>query len=419
MNKILGSEAPLTFGSRRDPNGEQLRILTFTTLYPNAEQPNHGIFVETRLRQLLASGKVRSTVIAPVPYFPFRTRFLPQWSRYASIPFHEIRHDIEIFHPRYPVIPRVGMAISPTLLVAGAISLAKRLHSSKRFDVIDAHYFYPDGVAAIRLGRSLDLPVVITARGSDINLIPRYRIPGQLIRQAVAEANGIIAVSAALKKALIELGAGPDIVQVLRNGVDVDLFKPVDREVARQKLALTRRTLISVGNLLPAKGHGDVISALPALPEYDLLILGEGPDRSRLDELARRIGLAERVRLLGSIPHQDLPLFYGAADALVLASHREGWPNVLLEAMACGTPVVASNVGGIPEAVQTPEAGLIFYENTPERIAGAVQTLFANLPAREATRAYAERFNWDDVTAGQLTLFSRLVKENRRKRHDA
>jgi glycosyltransferase involved in cell wall biosynthesis len=388
--------------------------LTFTTLYPNSRQPNHGIFVENRLRHLIASGEAVSTVIAPVPYFPSRSRLFGHWSHYAGIPLREERHAIVIHHPRYPVIPRLGMSISPTLLTAGTIGLARRLHAADPgFDVIDAHYFYPDGVAAVHIGRRLGLPVVITARGSDINLIPRYRLPRRLIRRAILEADGLIAVSAALKKALVDLGADPDRVQVLRNGVDLALFRPVDRGLARRTLGLSRPTLLSVGFLIERKGHDRVIGALRDLPECDLLIVGEGPERPRLEQLASSIGVADRIRFLGARPHRELPDIYRAADALVLASSREGWANVLLEAMACGTPVIASNIWGNPEVVQTAAAGLITKKNTPEGIAAAVRALFAHPPARAATRAYAERFGWDEVTTGQLALLRRVIHEHR------
>jgi teichuronic acid biosynthesis glycosyltransferase TuaC len=414
MKNISGTEAFLTCASELNPDAGRLRILTFTTLYPNAEQPNHGVFVETRLRQLLASQKVRSTVIAPVPYFPFRTRLLPRWSRYADIPFREYRHNVEIFHPRYPVIPRVGMVVSPALLAAGTVSLAKSLHSlDQGFDLIDAHYFYPDGIAAISIAQKLGVPVVITARGTDINQIPGHTLPKRMIQRAIAQANGLIAVSSALKDALVDLGAPPDKVQVLRNGVDLDLFYPADRAEARRAFGLTHPTLLSVGHLIGRKGHDRVIEALCNLPEFELLIVGDGPEHRRLSQLIERNGLGARVRMLGSIPHTKLPILYSAADALVLASSREGWANVLLESMACGTPVIASNIWGNPEVVNAPEAGVLMRENTPSGIVEAVRNLFQNLPTRVAVRQYAEGFDWEETTKGQLAVFERVVRQHR------
>ena len=396
------------------PSQRPLRLLTFTTLFPNSEQPNHGVFVENRLRRLVASGEVESVVVAPVPYFPSTARCFGEWARYPRVARQEMRHGLSIHHPRFPVIPRVGMSIGPVLLAAATIGLVRRLLAmGMGFDVIDAHYFYPDGVSALWIGRHLRRPVVITARGTDINLLPQYDLPRRMICWGIANADRLIAVSEALKGALVDLGAVPDGVEVLRNGVDLSTFGPTDRRTARQRLSLTRPTLLSVGHLIERKGHDRVIEAMRQLPDFDLMIVGEGPEREPLGRLARRVGVADRVRFLGSRPHATLPEVYGAADALVLASSREGWANVLLEAMACGTPVVASNIWGNPEVVNTPASGVLMEQNTPSGIARAVRTLFANLPARTATRAYAEGFSWDDTTRGQIGLFRDVVARHR------
>jgi glycosyltransferase involved in cell wall biosynthesis len=231
------------------------------------------------------------------------------------------------------------------------------------------------------------------------------------MRRAIHDAAALIAVSGALKQALVALGAPEDKVTVLRNGVETTLFRPPDdRRGVRAALGLTGPTLISVGLLIERKGHHRVIEAMAGLPEYTLLIVGEGPERARLAAMIGRLGLADRVRLLGARPHAELPALYGAADALVLASSREGWANVLLEAMACGTPVIASDIWGNPEVVRSPAAGLIMEKNTAEGIAAATHRLFAEMPDRAATRAYAEQFSWDETTSGQLALFSRIAQ---------
>jgi glycosyltransferase involved in cell wall biosynthesis len=314
-----------------------------------------------------------------------------------------------VLHPRYLVLPRVGMSLAPWLLFRALLPVLRELHARHGFDAIDAHYVYPDGVAAVWLGQRLGLPVVITARGTDVTLIPRYAVPRRLIQGAIRDAAALITVSAALKQGLVELGAPPAKVTVLRNGVDTALFRPAaDRQAVRQRLGLCRPTLISVGLLIERKGHHLTIEAMRQLPEFELLIAGEGPEHARLTGLIERYGLGDRVRLLGPRPHAELPSLYGAADALVLASSREGWANVLLEAMACGTPAVASNIPGNPEVVREHAAGVIVEANTAEGIAAAVRRLFAALPARAATRAYAEQFSWDETTAGQLAVFQRV-----------
>ena len=391
-----------------------LRLLTFSTLFPNNARPNHGVFVENRLRHLVASGEVTSEVLAPVPWFPLSHPRFGDWALNAQVAPEEQRHGLTVGHPRYLVIPKVGMSMAPAFLYRAMIPEVKRLLApGHRFDAIDAHYVYPDGVAAVWLGKRFNLPVVVTARGTDVSLIPQFPRPRKLIQAAIAGAAALIAVSAALKAALVELGAPDAKVTVLRNGVDTTLFHPpADRAAARAALGLTGPTLISVGLLIDRKGHHRTIQAMEKLPGYTLLIAGDGPDRGALQSQIDRLGLSDRVRLLGARPHAELPGLFGAADASVLSSSREGWANVLLESMACGTPVVASNIWGNPEVVRTAAAGVITQENTPDGIVEGVRRLFASLPAREATRAYAEPFSWDETTEGQLRLFRRIV-ENR------
>jgi teichuronic acid biosynthesis glycosyltransferase TuaC len=388
-----------------------IRLLTFSTLFPHEARPNHGIFVENRLRHLLASGEATSIVLAPVPWFPSRSTRFGDWALHAQAPATEIRHGIEIRHPRYPVIPKIGMSVAPWLLYRAMMpEVARLLAEGHRFDAIDAHYVYPDGVAAAWLGRRFGLPVVITARGTDVNLIPQYRVPRRLIQGAIRDASALVAVSAALKQVLVELGAPDDKVTVLRNGVETDLFKPPsDRNSIRAGLGLRGPTLISVGGLIERKGHHRTIEAMLKLPGFELIIAGEGPERARLAALIATHALGDRVRLLGPRPHKELPALYGAADASVLASSREGWANVLLESMACGTPVVAANIWGNPEVVQAPASGVIYEPNTPDGVVAGVRRLFSNLPHRSATRSYAEAFGWDDTTAGQLALFRRII----------
>jgi teichuronic acid biosynthesis glycosyltransferase TuaC len=390
-----------------------MKLLTFSTLYPNAEQQNHGIFVETRLRYLVASGQAQSRVVAPVPWFPSTHPRFGHYAALARVPREEIRHGINIVHPRYVVLPKVGMLGTPMLMAQAAKSaIGKIIDEGYDFDVIDAHYFYPDGVAAVMLGKYFNKPVTITARGTDINLIPQFRLPRKMILWAARNAKGVITVCNALKDEMVGLGVAAHSITPLRNGVDLQRFQPADRAAARAALGLTGFTLLSVGLLDVRKAHDLIISALPLLPDVRLMIAGTGPQRRALEQLASQLGVSERVTFLGGVPQTDLMRYYNAADAMVLASSREGWANVLLESMACGTPVVASNVWGTPEVVAAPEAGLLMKERTPAALAAAVTALRANYPDHGATRRYAERFSWDATTQGQLDLFRNILNNS-------
>jgi glycosyltransferase involved in cell wall biosynthesis len=393
--------------NRSEAAGPAIRLLTFTTLFPHAGRPNHGIFVENRLRHLLATGEATSTVVAPVPWFPSRSPRFGDWARHAMADRRERRDGLDIHHPRYALLPRIGMTAAPGPLFLAGYREARRLRLE--FDVIDAHYLYPDGVAAVALGRALGKPVVVTARGSDITELPNYAAPRRMIRWAMARAAGLIAVSAGLRDAMARLGAQPERIAVLRNGVDLALFRPADREQARRELGLEGPTLIAVGHLIARKRHHLAIEALARLPDWQFLIVGEGPERPALEQQAARLGVAERVRFLGARPHAALPALYSAADVSILASSREGWANVLLESMACGTPVVASNIPGNPEVVQNEAAGRIVADNTAAAFAAAVLSIRESPVPREATRAYAEGFSWDATSAGQLRMFRQVL----------
>jgi glycosyltransferase involved in cell wall biosynthesis len=389
--------------------GRPLSVLTVTTLFPNAAQPHHGIFVENRLRKLLATGEVTARVLAPVPWLPGWIRNGPL-GPLGNVPASVVRDGLTIDHPRFLVVPKVGMNIAPWLLFRTLRArVAALVQSGLRIDLIDAHYFYPDGVAAAWLARSLDLPIVITGRGTDLNLIPQFAIPRRLIRQAVATADGLVTVCEALKAPLVALGAPPDRVTVLRNGVDLDRFRPLDRDAARSRLGLVRRTLGSVGHLIERKGHHHIVRALASLPDTDLLIVGDGPYRAVLEKLMAELGLGDRVRFLGAVAPDRLPEIYNAIDALVLASSREGWANVLLEAMACGTPVIASAVWGTPEVVAAAEAGVLMQSLDADGVVEAARRLFAEARDPQATRRYAERFDWQPTTDGQLRLFRQAI----------
>lgn len=345
-----------------------------------------------------------------MPWFPSKHPRFGEYAVMAQVPHAEERNGIKVLHPRYPLIPKIGMSLSPFFLAAAAYpSVRKIWNSGYRFDVIDAHYFYPDGVAAALLANRLGVPFAITARGTDINLIPRHRVPRRLIQWAATQASALVTVCQALKDALVDMNVSADKITVLRNGVDLERFRPQAREALRAELKLSGPTLLSVGHLVERKGHHIVIEVLARLKGVTLLIAGDGEERVALGSLANSLGVADRIRFLGAVPQTELLRYYSAADALVLASSREGWANVLLEAMACGTPVIATRVWGTPEVVAAPEAGVLMRDRNAESLFDAYNELERNYPDRAETRRYAERFSWDDTTQGQLEIFQRIL----------
>ncbi len=389
-----------------------LRILTFSSLFPHAADPSRGIFVETRLRQLIASKRVHATVVAPVPWFPSGNPCFGDYARFARAPQREVRYGIDVLHPRFPVLPGPGWYLTPwSLALAARKSLELVRKSGFDFDLIDSHYYYPDGVAAALLGRWLRKPVVITARGTDINLIPRHALARRMILWAERQAAASIAVSEALRGEMIRLGMPANRVTTLRNGVDLARFAPLSKEEVRAKLDISGRVLLSVGYLIERKGHHLVIGALPRLPGWNLVIVGSGAMRAELEALVARLNLTDRVRFAGAVEQGELPAYYNAADLLVLASSREGMPNVVLESLACATPVVATPIWGTPEIIAAPVAGRLTRERSSDAIADAVLDIATQIPPREEVRRYAEQFSWEPTTRGILALFESIVGE--------
>lgn len=393
-----------------DPARGVVKTLLFSTLYPSSARPGFGIFIETRLQHLLASGEVDARVVAPVPWFPSTHPRFGKWAKVAATPAHEVRNGVEVWHPRYFLPPAVGMNIAPLTLALGArATVARLIRGGFDFDVIDAHYYYPDGVAAAILAAWFKKPFVITARGSDLTLLPDYAIPRRWIQWAESRADGSIGVCRALMDRLVELGGQADKTHVFRNGVDLEKFSPHDPLEARHRLGLPDgRLLLSVGNLVELKGHHIAIEALTVLRDARLAIVGHGEELTRLRELAERLGVVDRVTFAGARPQAELSYWYSAADVLVLCSSREGWANVLLESMACGTPVIATALWGTPEVVRSREAGRLMAERSVPALVDEINDLFADYPSRSAVRAYAEKFDWAETTRGQLALFNEI-----------
>lgn len=381
-----------------------MRLVTFTNLYPSLDMPRHGIFVEERLRHLLAAGGVQAQVIALRPALP-----LPRINGLVV----EKRIGIKVEYRSVPSLPKLSNWIDPWLWAAAA---APAVRDAVEFAgdgvILDAHFLYPDGVAAVILGQRLGLPVVVSARGSDVNVKSANPVMRKWMRWAAPRTAAMIAVSEALAERMREVGIEPPMLEVIPNGVDLEKFRPRDRQESRRRFGVSGRVIASVGHLVDDKGHQFAVEALASLPDVELLIAGEGPRRGRLEQLAAKLGVGGRVHFAGLLPHDEMPWLYSAADVLVLASAREGMPNVVLESLACGTRVAATDVGGIGEVVRSAEAGTLMAGRSTAALLEALARLGSQPAAPEATRAYAAQFGWQNIVGRQVALY-RTVLSNR------
>ena len=391
-----------------------LRTLLFSTLFPSSVRPGHGIFVQTRLRELLATGGIETRVVAPVPWFFSGHPRYGNYSLHARTPLREKLQEVDVSHPRYPLAPKIGMTVAPLGLALAAVpTIRKLIAEGFDFDLIDAHYYYPDGVAAALLARWFSKPFVVTARGSDVNLLAHYRLPRRMMRWAAHRARASIGVSKALVDSMGTWNVAPDRLHVMRNGIDLERFRPVADARARLGLAAAGPILLSVGNLVPLKGHDLTIAALgeilPTFPNARLVLIGAGPERAKLEAQARAIGLAERVQFMGALANEQLPAWFSAADVSVLSSSREGWANVLLESMACGTPVVATRRGGNAEVITDAVAGRLVDVRDSGSIAAQIANLLQAQPDRDLVRQHASKFGWQATSQAQLDLFRKIA----------
>jgi glycosyltransferase involved in cell wall biosynthesis len=357
---------------------------------------------------------VDASVIAPVPYFPAWIPVSGRWGDWARVPQVEDIDGFHTHHPRYLVFPKLGMATHGLSMFAGTLRQVSKRLSEADYDLVDAHYVYPDGFAAALLTSVLKKPLVVSARGSDINLFSQFSAIRPFIRQVLQRANGLIAVSQALKDLMIGLGCCGNNLTVIRNGVDPKKFFPRPNLMMRQKLSLPtdRPIAIAVGSLDENKGFHILIEAIARLRPLGvmLLIIGDGPRRSYLQNQIRQKGLQDEVRLIGRVPHGELSFWYSAADVFCLASAREGCPNVILEAMACGRPVVATRAGGIPELVVSPALGILV-ERRPEAFELALRDALQRHWDHDAIAVHGRSHGWDNVSMQVMNVYSRAITQ--------
>lgn len=391
-------------------------VVTFSSLFPSARQPGAGLFV--RERAFRVGQRMPLCVVSPVPWFPLQglvRRFRPGFR--PGAPAHEKQKGVDVWFPRFLSLPGMLKQWDGWLMAWGAYPRLRALKAQGRLDLIDAHFGYPDGFAAAKLSGWLGVPYTVTLRGTETRHAADPALRPRLVR-ALARAARVFSVSDSLRQVALKLGVEADRARVVGNGVDITRFYPLDQATQRQALGLPTGApvLVTVGGLVERKGFHRVMAALPALrrqfPQLQYLVVGgpspEGDWTQRLQALAVELQVQDCVHFAGPVAPDDLRRYLSAADVFVLSTRNEGWANVLLEAMACGLPVVTTDVGGNAEVVCRPELGTVVpFDDAPalqQALSGALQHPWD----RAHIRAYAEANIWDrridDLEAEFLAL---------------
>ena len=393
----------------------QPKLLVFSSLFPSDKRPNAGVFIRERMFRVGQHMPV--IVVSPVPWFPlqgiiryWQPHFRPQPKNY------EEQQGVQVYFPRFLSIPGLFKSWDGFFMALGSLLTLIKLR--KQFTIIDAHFAYPDGYAATLLGKWLKVPVTITLRGTEV---PLSKMPGRKARllRALENASRVFSVSDSLKQHVVSLGAQSDKIRVVGNGIDVVKFYPLVKSVARAELNIPEdaKVLISVGALVDRKGFHRVIEVLPALvakyPELIYLIVGgdspEGNIRERLEQQVKTLKLEKNVRFLGAYPSEQLKLPLSAADLFVLATANEGWANVFLEAMACGLPVITTEVGGNKEVVNNPGLGTVVPFGDSAALLAALLQGLETVWDRPSIIQYARENAWDTRVRILVEEFQRIA----------
>lgn len=391
-----------------------MRILAMTNLYPNPYQPLRATFNRDSLRILSERHAVQ--VIAPISWTDER-----RFRKAGAVPMPANRRvvmdNLTVDHPKYWYLPKAMRSWYGCFFQWSVQSAFQSALTEFKPDIVFAPWAYPDGWAAVRLARRAGLPVVLKVHGSDVLLAKDHRGRERGTAEALSRADGVVAVSDHLAARVRELGAKPERTTTIIDGVNLEVFCPGDREIAQKKLGLKpgTRHLLFIGSLAPVKGIDVLLEACTLLPSHlapwELHLIGEGKMRAELVAQAKRAGLSDRVTFLDGRPHAELPDWFRAADVFVLASRSEGTPIVLLEASACGTPYVATTVGGVPAMAHLGTSRLVPPED-PKRLAEAIAGSLIESPSPVPGRARDRQMAVADLEAFLSRTLERHRTEN-------
>ena len=396
---------------------DPMKVLIITNAFPNSIEETRGIFTYQIVKAL--QRKCHVEVVAPLPWLPpFLRNMAAARYPHANVPVKETIGDITVYHPRYLVIPKILGFFHAVFLFFPLLKLVKKISKHENFELINAHWLFPDGVAAVWVGKMLKKPVVLTGLGCDVNLYSTMLLRRFQIIRALHQAAGITVVSNNMKRRIVSLGIGGERVAVIPNGVNLELFDVMERKKARNSLEFSSesRIVLTIGSQDEVKGTKYLIEAFDMLRTRKiepllLILIGDGPLRRSLVTMSKELGICESVVFLGKKPHRELPLWLNAADVFCLPSLREGYPNVVLEALACGVPVAATDVGGIPEMIN--DNGILSPPGDSKALCENLEFCLSNRWDRNEIRRTFGGFSWMECARMYFKSYLRVVKADR------
>lgn len=381
----------------------KLKILAISYLFPNSQQPNHGIFVLNRLKAMSKYADI--TVINPIADSPMH-KHIDKFKGLQNIPLDEELHGVHVYHPRFFSIPGHLKSLEVISYRRAVWSIVKTL--SADFDLIDLHWTFPDLPTGAWLSNKFNIPFHVTLRGMEAFHLQDSGLRKHIVSHYLKKVDKVISLSEEMAKTANELAETASKTVVIRNGVDTDKFYYLDQVECREKLnlSLDEKIILGVGALIHRKGFDLVIKGLEkiiataSLENTKFYILGsqgpEGDYRKELNQFIEQHKLQQHVVFVGAVANSELITWYNAADVFCLSSRGEGSPNVLTEALACGTPAVATNVGSVPE-IMTSEENLGYYvenENQSE-ITSRLINVLTNEHDRSKQALSFKKYTWD------------------------
>lgn len=385
-----------------------MKILVLTDVFPSKEEPTLGVFVYELSKAISCKNQV--IIIHPQIWNPSGVIFRKKDNYYNHF------NDIEVYRPKLFVLP-IGDRLFFRAIIFFLVSLPLviRLRRKFCFDLIHAHMAGPAGFAAVLLGMIFREPVIVTAHGSDIHSFPKHFFLKQLVIFTLKRASWIVAVSRSLKDLILKMVTMQKKLSIIRNGSRQETFFPIDKIKTRRSLNLPveKKIILFIGSLIPRKAVDVLLRAFACMNKKDviLLLIGKGDSELELKDLTKELHIETHVRFIGSKKHDEIPLWLNACDVFCLPSHREGFPTVIVEAFACGRPVVATKVDGVPEAITNDTVGTLVEPGNTEELAAALNKALEKEWDYQAIAEYGKRFSWDTIAEEYTELYKNVISK--------